>query len=151
LMRRSDREATYAHVLKVTELFMDWRHRVMAFTFTVTAGLLAISAWMYDRDLKGVTAAPLILGALLALASAVFDGRNQHVLRGCYELADILEQRLGLPSGLGPLGRIPIEHGAPLRKRVNTYYVVLRSAYILLFILLSGAAVYVLISSPSPR
>jgi hypothetical protein len=150
-MRPDDRAAIYEHVAKVTELFMEWRHKVMAFTFTVTSGLLAISAWMYDRDLKRAIVAPLALGALLALASAVFDGRNQRILYGCYELADALEQKLGLPPALGPFGRIPIGKDAPRWKRLNTYHGVLKFAYSFLFVLLAAAAVYVLLSPPSPR
>jgi hypothetical protein len=150
-MQPEDRQTIYAHLVKVTELYMDWRHRVMAFTFTVTAGLLAISAWMYNHDLRRAIAGPLILGALLALASAVFDGRNQRILCGCYELADALEQKFGLPCALGPLGRIPIVKGAPWWKRLNTYHAVLRFAYLLLFTLLVAAAAHVLASPPSPR
>lgn len=140
----------YAHVVKVTELFLEWRHKVMAFTFTVTSGLLALSAWMYDNDLKRAIAAPLFLGSLLALASALFDSRNQRILAGCYEIADTIETKLGLPAFLGPLGRIPVRRSEAGLPRLDTYHGVLWWAYRVLSGLLFTAAIYVLVSGPSP-
>jgi hypothetical protein len=141
-------QTAYDQVSHVIQLFLDWRHKVMAFTFTATGGLLALAAWMYDHDLRWTIAIPLIVGALLAFASFVFDKRNHQILMASYALADAFEHKLGLPRRKGPFGAIP---RPPVRwKNLFTYHVVLRVAYCLLCGGLIVLAIFVIKEPPVP-
>src|SRR4051794_2353758 len=50
---------------RILEEYLGWRDKVMRFTFTTDAALTAMGAWMYDRHLGDLVAAPFALAALI--------------------------------------------------------------------------------------
>lgn len=146
---RTERDALYRQTTQLIELFLGWRHKVMMFTFAVNSALLGLSVWMYEHDLGRAIAGPLLFAALLAAASSVFDGRNQRILDGCYEIGEAIERTLGLHGRNGPLGRIPVR-GRSLRAHLLTYHGALQFAYRGLCIALLGSSAAIALCPPSP-
>lgn len=144
-----DLDAAHSRVTRVCEVFWDWRHKVMVFTFTVDSALLGLSAWMYDRNLKATVAAPLFLAGILTAASAAFDQRNQQILEGCFSLARDLEKAWGFDENRGPLSLVPTSRRS-LVGRMLTYHAVLLFTYLFLGTLFIAGGVAVAITHPVP-
>jgi hypothetical protein len=135
----------YTHAVKLAEMFLEWRHRVMRFTFTAVSALVALSAWMYDHDLRRAIAGPLLLGGVIAGAAFMFDRRNQTILSASYRNSEVLAKRLGAPDG-GPLSWVPKRVGSS----IPTYHSVLWLLYGLIAGTLIACAGVALFSSPKP-
>ena len=144
-MGSEDRRHLYSETVKVTSVFLDWRHKVMSFTLTVIAASVAIGGWMYQQDLREAMAVPALLAGLMAFAATVFDARNQDILYKTYRVGSALETALGF-SEAGPLSSIP-KQGL---RRAFTYHMWLRGLYLVLAITSLGAAVWLATDPPSP-
>jgi hypothetical protein len=123
--------ALFAHATKTVEIFLDWRHRVMQFTFVADSALIGLAAWMYRNDLEAAIAAPLLLVALINAAAAGFDRRNEHILQWCYCKGARLARQMGSVDG-GPFAWIRDSRPKPMKffgHRLNSYNGILSMVY----------------------
>lgn len=122
----------YQENAKVAAIFWEWRYKLIASCFAVSAALFALAGWFYQQtELRVLLFAPLALGAILCFTLFVLDFRNAAILRECYRIGGELEIDL---CGTGAIFK---SIGAP---HSVTYTVILRSVYIgvgLVFLALS--------------
>ncbi|HEX7314362.1 MAG TPA: hypothetical protein VF297_10590 [Pyrinomonadaceae bacterium] len=111
----------YQENAKVAAIFWEWRYKLMASFFAVSAALFALAGWFYQQsELRVLLFAPLALGAIFCLTLFVLDFRNAAILRECYRIGEELEIKL---YGEGAIFK---SIGAP---HSVTYTVILRSVY----------------------
>jgi cytochrome bd-type quinol oxidase subunit 1 len=96
----------YVENAKVVATFLEWRHRVMTFTVTVSAALVAIAGWLVREDQGAVAAVPLIVASALAFISIILDERNQRILESGYKRARELGRELHIDGNV--FGDIPV-------------------------------------------
>jgi hypothetical protein len=79
--------------------FLDWRQRVLNVWLTVSSGLLAVSAWMYDHDLGNFIVAPWVYAGLFSFLAVGLNERIQTVLEDHYCDARRFARMLGAQDG----------------------------------------------------
>lgn len=86
--------ALYEHNTRLAEAFWEWQHKSLTLFSTGVGALLAIDAWMYDRDFGRWLAVPTAAAFLLSWLCAGMAGRNRRILNAAYERGAELEGKL---------------------------------------------------------
>jgi hypothetical protein len=80
---------------RVAAAFWDWRHRLMTFFFTGTAGALAAAAWLVTHHAaRGYVAVPLAMAAGLAGVCSRLDRRVGSILKAVHTSGGAYEAQL---------------------------------------------------------
>ena len=143
--RARDLTLLYQENVKITAIFLDWRHKVMTRWFAVIGAAFVSAAWFYQRDeLRPWLGAPLLLAGLFSIMSALLDQRNLNILQRCYSIGGDIELQLGREAIFKFLGDSHLKG--------ITYTKVLRVTYygvaVLLFIL--SICAFVFLRQPLP-
>ena len=91
----------YSENAKVAAEFWDWRHKVMGTFFTAVAAAVAMASWFYQHtELKRWVFIPFVFAAIFAALSDIMDRVNTKVLRECYRVGTLIEQKLSSDGGI---------------------------------------------------
>lgn len=140
---------------RIAAVFWEWRHKVILLSVSTLAGVLAISSWMYERELRGLLWVPFTLGSFIFLLCWRLERRIATVLIGSYRRGRLME-RMAMrtdvrwriaggayssfavrPEGVMRAGRPPLK---------NSFARLLRWTYIGLAIFMACAGLFCLIA-----
>lgn len=92
---RQDLDLLYQSAWNKAQIFFDWRHKLMVFSFTATGGGIVAAGWLIDKqaDERLVGLLFLFLAALLVMTWAM-DDRVAYHMEGSYRAGAFVEQKL---------------------------------------------------------
>lgn len=90
----------YQENAKVAAVFWDWRHKLMAFTFTVVSGLAAVGTWASSRQVnRFAVAGAFFVAAVLSLSTALLNKRTGEIVEKTYVAGAALEKAIKMQVG----------------------------------------------------
>jgi hypothetical protein len=82
----------YQENVKIAAAFWDWRHKLMAFTFTVVSALAAVGTWATTRQVSPfAVAGAFLIASVLSLSTALLNRRTGDIVNKTYAAGAALE------------------------------------------------------------